>query len=132
MSCSIHINLFNFYFYVVDIPFSKFMFSFWTAVSRVSQKAVRDGRRRGGSEILLKGGGIFFTKWWEPGEEWFWPFEPFAKLKIGFCEYWTSNKIEISMTCASKEYQIKTKLVQEQWLQLKMKFLLGNNFKVVI
>ena len=90
------------------------------------------GWKKGGIRNFAEGGGIFFTKWWEPGEEWFWPFEPFAKLKIGFCEYWTSNKIEISMTCASKEYQIKTKMVQEQWLQLKMKFLLGNNFKVVI
>ena len=31
----------------------------------------------------------------------------------------------------SKEYEIKTKMVQEQWLQLKM-FLLGYNLKIVI
>ena len=30
------------------------------------------------------------------------------------------------MTCVSKEYEIKTKMVQEQWLQLKMTFLLGS------
>ena len=36
------------------------------------------------------------------------------------------------MTCVSKEYEIKKKLVQEQWLQLKMMFLLGYNLKIVI
>ena len=33
------------------------------------------------------------------------------------------------MTCMSKEYEIKTKMVQEQRLQLKMTFLLGYNLK---
>ena len=36
------------------------------------------------------------------------------------------------MTCVSKYYEVKTKNVQEQRLQLKMKFLLGYNIKVVI
>ena len=36
------------------------------------------------------------------------------------------------MTCVYKKYEIKTKIVQEQWLQLKMKFLLGYNMKIVI
>ena len=31
------------------------------------------------------------------------------------------------MNCVPKEYDIKTKMVQEQWLQLKMMFLLGYN-----
>ena len=35
------------------------------------------------------------------------------------------------MTCVSKEYEIKTKIGQEQWLQLKMLFLLGYNLKLV-
>ena len=35
------------------------------------------------------------------------------------------------MTCVSKEYEIKTKKVQEG-LQLKMTFLLGYNFKMFI
>ena len=35
---------------------------------------------------------------------------------------WTSIKIKISMNCVSKEYEIKTKMVHEQWLQLKMQF----------
>ena len=33
------------------------------------------------------------------------------------------------MTCASKEYEIKTKMVQEKWLQLKMVFFLGYTLK---
>ena len=38
---------------------------------------------------------------------------------------WILNiiKIKISMICVSKEYQIKTKKVQEQWLRLKVTFL---------
>ena len=41
-------------------------------------------------------------------------------------------KIRISMTCVWKEYKVKIKMVQEKWLQLKMKFLLGYNMKIVI
>ena len=67
--------------------------------------------------------GDFFTRWWEPNEEWFWRFKNFSKLKTAFCEYWTLIKIKISMICVSKEYEIKTKMVQEEWLQLKMTFL---------
>ena len=47
-----------------------------------------------------------------------------------FCEYWTSIKIRISMTCVSKEYDI-IKLVQEEWLQLKMKFSLVYNMEII-
>ena len=36
------------------------------------------------------------------------------------------------MTCVSKEHEIKTKMVQEQQQQLKTKFLLGYNLKIVI
>ena len=32
----------------------------------------------------------------------------------------------------SKEYEIKTKMEQQQWLQLKMLFLLGYNMKIVV
>ena len=35
------------------------------------------------------------------------------------------------MTCVSKENEIKTKMVQEQRLQLKMTILLGFNLKIV-
>ena len=38
-------------------------------------------------------------------------------------EHQLKSKIKISMICVSKEYEIKTKMVQEQWLQLKMTFL---------
>ena len=56
--------------------------------------------------------------------EWFWPLKSFSKLKTTFCEYWTLIKIKTSMTCEYKDYECKTKMVQEQWLQLKKKFLL--------
>ena len=36
------------------------------------------------------------------------------------------------MTCVYKEYEIKTKMVQEQLLQLRMKFLFVYNMKTVI
>ena len=36
------------------------------------------------------------------------------------------------MTCVYKEYKVKTKMVQEQLLQLKMKFLLGYFYWVFI
>ena len=42
-------------------------------------------------------------------------------MKTAFCEYWTSINIKISITCVYKEHEIKTKMVQEQWLQIKMK-----------
>ena len=77
-------------------------------------------------------GGYFFTGWREPNEDWFWQFEPFSMLKVAFCEYGTSIKIKIDMIWASKEYDIKTNMEQEQWLQLKMLCLLGYNWKVVI
>ena len=37
-----------------------------------------------------------------------------------------------SMTCVSKQYEIKTKMEQEQCLQLKMLFLLGYNLETVV
>ena len=36
------------------------------------------------------------------------------------------------MTCVSKEYDIDTKMVQEQWLQLKMTFWLGYILKIFV
>ena len=36
------------------------------------------------------------------------------------------------MTCVSKEYEIKTKIEQEQCPQLKMLFLLGYNLKIIV
>ena len=35
-------------------------------------------------------------------------------------------------TCVYKQYEVKIKKVPEQWLQLKMKFLLGYNMKIFI
>ena len=56
----------------------------------------------------------------------------FFKEKTRFCKYWTSIKIQISMTCIFKDYKFKTKMSQEQWLQLNIKSLQGSNVKVVI
>ena len=39
--------------------------------------------------------------------------------------------MKISLTCMYKEYEIKIKMVQEWWLQQKMKFLLSYNMKIV-
>ena len=64
--------------------------------------------------------------YWEPKEEWFWPFELFSELKA------TLIKIKLSMTCVYEEYEIKKTMVQEQLLQLKMKFLLGCKMKIII
>ena len=36
------------------------------------------------------------------------------------------------MNCMYKDYKFKKKMVQEQWLQLKMKCLWGFNRKIVI
>ena len=36
------------------------------------------------------------------------------------------------MTCVYEEYEIKKTMVQEQLLQLKIKFLLGCNMKIII
>ena len=35
------------------------------------------------------------------------------------------------MTCVSKEYEIKTKMEEEQWLQVKALYFLGYNLKIV-
>ena len=64
-------------------------------------------------------GKIFFTRWWESNKEWFWQFKHVLNLKTKFWKYWTSIKILISMTCV-----YKIKVVEEQWLQLKMKYLI--------
>ena len=78
------------------------------------------------------GGGIFFTRRWEPDEEWFWRLENFSKLKQHFVntEHQLKSKLAWSVF---QEYEIKTKMVQEQWLQLKMTFLffIGLNWLLV-
>ena len=35
------------------------------------------------------------------------------------------------MTCVYKEYEVKLKMVQEQWLWLEIEFLLDYNMKIV-
>ena len=84
----------------------------------------------GGGGIGYFTRGNFFTGQREPEEEWFWQIEPFSKLKTTFCEYWASIKMKINLVCVSKEYEIKTKMEPEQWLQLKIR--LKNCFYWVI
>ena len=36
------------------------------------------------------------------------------------------------MTSVYKEYEIKAKMVKEQWLRLKMKILFGYSMKIII
>ena len=36
------------------------------------------------------------------------------------------------MACVSKEYELKTKMEQEQWIQLEMLLLFGYNLKIVV
>ena len=98
---------------------------------RVFQIAVRVGWGMGEIRNFTERG-EFLTGWNEPGEKWFWQFEPFSKLKVAFRECWTSIKIKINITCVSKGYKIKTKMEQKQWLQLKMLFLLGYDLKNVV
>ena len=43
-------------------------------------------------------------------------------------QYWFKSKL----TCVHKEYEVKIKMVKVQWLQLKVKLLVGYNMKIVI
>ena len=86
-------------------------------LSRVFQIVLRD---RGDGKFAWRD---FFIGWWESDKEWFWPIEPFSKLKTIFFKYWTLIKIKVSMTCLYKEDKVK--IAQELWLQLKMKSSLG-------
>ena len=36
------------------------------------------------------------------------------------------------MSCVHKEYEVEIKMVMEQWLQLKVKFLLGYDMRIFI
>ena len=35
------------------------------------------------------------------------------------------------MPCMYREYEMKMEMIHEQWLQLKLKFLLGYNMKII-
>ena len=69
-------------------------------------------------DIPQMGGNEKFYLARESGEEWSWPFESFLELN-------TPIKIKIRITCVYKEYEVEIKIVHEQRLQLKIKFLLG-------
>ena len=68
----------------------------------------------------------FFIGWWQSVKEWFWPFKLFSKPKTPFRKYWTSIKLKSAWSVWNK-----METVQQQRLQLKMKFLLGYNKKIV-
>ena len=55
--------------------------------------------------------------------------QTFFRSKKTLYKYWTSIKIKIGMTCLKKQYDIKINIVQEQWLKLKINFLLSYNMK---
>ena len=46
-------------------------------------------------------------------------------LKTTFYKYLTSFKIKIRMTFVYKEFEVKMKIAQEQWLQAKNKVFIG-------
>ena len=101
--------------------------------SRVFQIVLRGegGGVRGWWEILLEGGLFFYWVveiWGVNFIIW-----TFSRVKTTFCNYWASNKI--TMTCVYKENEDKIKMVEEEWLQLKMQVLLDLldfNMKIVI
>ena len=95
------------------------------AIAILRQGFANSGKGLGEGNRKFYWATIFFTRRREPEEELFWRFEPFSKLKTAFHECWTSLKSKL--TFVSTEYESKTKMEQEQWLQLKVLFLLGYN-----
>ena len=69
-----------------------------------------------------------FIGLWESGEEWFWLFEPFSKLKTTFSKHWILIEIRINMGWEYKEYKFKLKMVYTTAMavakKIKMMFLL--------
>ena len=93
----------------------------------------------GGKSLLPVGGNGKF--WW--GEVFFhrvgkicWgvilTIQAFSKAKNNILYVLNIDKIKISMACVYNQYEVKTKMVQKQQLQLKMMFLLGCNMKNVV
>ena len=95
------------------------------AIAILRQGFANSGKGLGEGNRKFYWATFFFTRRREPEEELFWRFEPFSKLKTAFHECWTSLKSKL--TFVSTEYEMKTKMEQEQWLQLKVLFLLGYN-----
>ena len=55
----------------------------------------------------------------------------FFKAKKNILKILNINKTKISLTCLYKLYEVKMKMVQEQRLQLKMKFSVSYNMKLL-
>ena len=47
--------------------------------------------------------GVFFVGWWESGKKWFWPLEPFSKLKTTFVNIEHQLKSKLAWTVCIKE-----------------------------
>ena len=78
-------------------------------------------------------GGRGVTGWREPGEEWFWHFKPFSKLKTASVNTEDQLKSKLTWPKCPKCMKLKQKWnCKTQWLHLKMLFLLGYNLKSVI
>ena len=73
--------------------------------------------------FLLSGGNLQSSEFTIP---------TFSRLEKTIRKYWTSIKLKINMTCEHKEYEVKIKMVQEQWLQLTIMSSLGYNMNIVI
>ena len=85
-------------------------------------------------QIALKRGGGFLPQWRKSfllgGGNLRSGFDSFSKLKTTFCQYWTSIKIKISMTCMFKEYEVYNGI--RVMTTTKMKFLVCYNMEIVI
>ena len=96
---------------------------------RVFHVALRVRREKGRWELFLRRG-IFYREveiWWGV----IFTIRAFSKLKTTFCKYWKLIKMKVIVTCVYKEYKVKIKKVQEHWIQLRMKFLLGYKMKIL-
>ena len=83
-------------------------------------------------QIVVRGGGYsggdIFSGWWEP-EEWSWQFKILLKQKQHSVDTEHQLKSKLAWLVCN---EIKIKMVQEQWVQIKMMFSLGYNLKIFI
>ena len=72
------------------------------------------------------GWGGFFTRLWEPEEEWFWQFKPFSKLKTAFCSIlWILNhdlKSKLAWPVSQKSMKLKQKWYKSNDCSWKWRF----------
>ena len=51
----------------------------------------------------------FFIRWRKSGEEWFWLFKPFSRLKTTLCKCWTSTKPKLEWPVSTNTMKLKWK-----------------------